>query len=126
MSNVEVRPGDTVVISKAGIIYVVGDVKDPAGIVMETPHLSVLQAIALAHGTNSTAKLSASKVIRNTPNGPQEIPIPLNKILATQSPDIPLKAGDILYVPNSVAKSVARRSLDSIVQVATGLAIYRP
>jgi polysaccharide biosynthesis/export protein len=125
-NNVAVRPGDMIVISKAGIIYVIGDVKDPAGIVMETPHLSVLQAIALAHGTNSTAKLSDSKLIRNTPTGPQAIPVPLNKILTTQSPDIQLKAGDILYVPNSVAKSVTRRTLDAIVQTATGLAIYRP
>ena len=125
-NNVSVRPGDMIVISKAGIIYVIGDVKDPAGIVMETPHLSVLQAIALAHGTNSNAKLSDSKIIRNTPTGPQAIPIPLNKILTIQSPDIQLKAGDILYVPNSVAKSVTRRTLEAIVQTATGLAIYRP
>src|SRR5262245_58010227 len=37
-SNVEVHPGDTVVVSKAGIVYVVGDVRQPSGFVMENAH----------------------------------------------------------------------------------------
>src|ERR1700694_3308738 len=54
-SNVDVKPGDTVMISKAGIVYVVGDVKLPGGFVMENAKMTVLQAVALAQGTNPTA-----------------------------------------------------------------------
>ena len=56
-SNLAVFPGDTVVVSKAGIVYVVGDVRLPGGFVMENSQLTVLQAIAMAQGTNTTAKL---------------------------------------------------------------------
>lgn len=126
-SNVAVYPGDTVVVSKAGIVYVVGDVKQPSGFVMENAHLTVLQAIAMAQGANPTASLGSAKLIRKTPQGePLEIPIALNKIMAAKSPDLPLQADDIVFVPNSAAKSFGRKSLDAILQVAAGAAIYRP
>lgn len=125
-NNVQIMPGDTVVVSKAGLVYVVGDVFQPGGFVMENnENVSVLQAVALAHGPNHTAALSRAKIIRKGSNGLTEIPIPLDKILSAKSPDLPLKAEDIVFVPNSAAKSATRRGLESIVQVATGLAIYR-
>jgi polysaccharide export outer membrane protein len=125
-SNVEVEAGDTIVVSKAGMVYVVGDVKDPTGIIMENSHLTVLQALALAHGANPTAKLKAAKLIRNSPDGAREIPIPLDKILSTKSPDLALAANDIVFVPNSAAKSATRRGLEAMVQAATGVVIYKP
>lgn len=125
-SNVQVFPGDTVVVSKAGMVYVVGDVAMPGGFVMENNEkISVLQAIALARGTNHTASANAAKIIRQNPNGLQDIPISLDKILAGKTPDVMLQNNDIVFVPTSAAKSAARRSLESIVQVATGVAIYR-
>jgi polysaccharide export outer membrane protein len=124
--NVEVFPGDTVVVSKAGIVYVVGDVHKPSGVIMENgTEMTVLQAIALAEGTNPDAALNKAKLIRKTPNGPQETPLPLKDMLTAKSPDIHLQAEDIIFVPNSAAKSAGRRSLEAIIQTATGVAIYR-
>jgi hypothetical protein len=37
-----------------------------------------------------------------------------------------MKADDVLFIPGSAGKSAARRSLDSILQITTGLAIYGP
>lgn len=127
MTNRIIYPGDTIVVSKAGMVYVVGDVKEPTGIIMENPHLTILQAVAMAHGTNSTAALGSAKLIRKaTSNAPQEIPIPLNTILAAKAPDLELQPDDIVFVPNSLAKSATRRGLEAILQTATGLAVYRP
>ena len=125
MGNLALHPGDTVVVSKAGMVYVVGDVKEPTGIVLESPHFTVLQAIAMAHGTNPTAKLKSVRLIREAHSDPHEIPIPLDAILAAKAPDRVLQADDIVFVPNSTAKTVARRSLEAIVQAATGVIIYR-
>jgi len=124
--NVEILPGDTVVVSKAGIIYVVGDVKKPGGFVMENNEsLTVLQAVALAEGTKPTAALNRTKLIRRTPSGPQEVPIPLKGILSARLPDLPLQPNDIVFVPSSTTRSAATRGLEAILQVATGVAIYR-
>ncbi|HEY4046190.1 MAG TPA: polysaccharide biosynthesis/export family protein [Acidobacteriaceae bacterium] len=124
MNNRTVQPGDTIEVSKAGMVYVVGDVKEPTGIILDNPHLTVLQAIAMAHGTNSTASLKSAKLIRKATRSPEEIPIPLDTILAAKSPDLELQPDDIVFVPNSLAKSATRRGLEAILQTATGIAVY--
>jgi len=126
-SNVDVYPGDTIVVGKAGVVYVAGAVARPGGFVMESnQQLTVLQAIALAGGTASTAKLNSARLIRKAGDGPRDVPIELAKILASKSPDLPLQAEDVLFVPVSGAKSATRRGLESILQITTGLAIYGP
>ena len=125
-SNVDVFPGDTVVVSKAGIVYVVGDVRMPGGFVMENSQMTVLKAIAMAQGANNTAKLQKTILIRKGDDGPEEIPVALPMIMAAKSPDIQLHADDIVFVPRSPGKAAVRRSLEAILQTATGVAIYRP
>jgi polysaccharide biosynthesis/export protein len=125
-SNADVFPGDTVVVSKAGIVYVVGDVRLPGGFVLENAHMSVLQAIAMAQGTNTTAKLDKTVLIRKGADGPQEIPVRLTQIMAAKLPDIKLQPDDVVFVPRSAGKAAARRSLEAILQAATGVIIYRP
>jgi polysaccharide biosynthesis/export protein len=125
-SNVDVFPGDTIVVSRAGVVYVSGDVKKPSGVVMENgSEMTVLQAIAMAEGVGPDAALNKSKLIRRTPNGPpQEIPLRLKDMFASKAPDVRLQAEDIVFVPNSAAKSAGKRSLDAIISTATGLIIY--
>jgi polysaccharide export outer membrane protein len=124
-SNVEVYPGDTVVVSRAGMVYVVGDVKKPSGVLMDNGNeMTVLQAIAMAEGTNPTAKLNKARLIRTTATGREELPLALGDMLQSKTPDLRLQAEDIIFVPNSAAKTAGRRTLEAIVQSATGLAMY--
>lgn len=123
--SVDVRPGDTLVVSHAGIVYVVGDVGKPGGFLIQNDdRLTVLQAIALAQGTNHTASLDHAKVIRKTNAAREELPVPLKKILANKAPDEPLADGDILFVPTSQAKNAAYRGMGAALQMATGVVIY--
>jgi polysaccharide export outer membrane protein len=91
---------------------------------MDNPRFTVLQAIAMAHGTNSTAKMGSAKLIRSVGGVPREVPIPLNKILCAKSTDLVLQADDIVFVPNSVAKTATHKGLEAALQAATGVAIY--
>jgi polysaccharide export outer membrane protein len=125
-ANVDILPGDTVVVSKAGVIYVVGDVKHPMGVIMENGgHITVLQALATAEGANSTAGLRNAKIVRKGPNGPIEVPVDLKKIMQAKAPDLTLQAEDVVFIPTSKAKNVGVRTLESIVSIATGVATYR-
>lgn len=100
-SNVPVYPGDTILVRRADVIFVVGDVGHPSGLMMgDGGRLSVLQAIALAGGTVSTAKLSGTRIIRKGPAGLTEVPVPLKKLLQAKAEDIPLEPNDILFVPS--------------------------
>jgi len=124
-SNVDIFPGDTIVVSRAGVVYVSGDVKRPSGVIMENgADMTVLQAIAMAEGVGPDAALNKSKLIRRGPNGPTEIPLRLKDMFASKAPDVRLQAEDIVFIPNSAAKSAGKRSLDAIISTATGLIIY--
>ena len=122
-SNVPVKPGDTIVVQRAGIVYVVGDVGKPSGFLMENDSLTVLKAIALAGGTNRTAKLNGAKIIRKTADGMQETAIPLKNILQAKAADVPMRADDILFVPGSAGKAAAYRGIEAVLQAATAVSI---
>ena len=122
--NVEVMPGDTITVPRAPIIYVVGDVGRPSGLLVDNGTLTVLQALALAGGTNHTAKLGAARVIRKGPGGITEIKVQIKKMLEAKSPDFTLQADDILFIPVSGARVVAGRSFEAAMSAATGVSIY--
>jgi polysaccharide export outer membrane protein len=126
--NVAVRPGDIVKVPRAGIVYVVGEVQKPGGFVLQNnENISVLQALALAEGPTHTSAISRARIIRTDPatGGRTEIPMDLGKILSGKKPDAYLQPKDIVFVPNSAAKSVFYRGSEAALQTATGVAIYR-
>ena len=126
-SNVAIQPGDTVVVQRAGIVYIVGDVGHPTGVVMDNDHLTVLQAIALAGGTNKTAKLNGAKILRHSAGGVVETQIQLKQILQAKKADQSLFADDILFVPGSSGKAAAYRAADVMLQAGTvSLVALRP
>ena len=118
-ANVKVFPRDTIVVRKADIVYVVGDVGRPSGLLMDASGLTVLQAIALAGGTTRTAKTSGARILHKGPSGMTETPVHLKKILQAKAPDLSLQAGDILVVPSSAGKIFAGRTLEAAMQAAT-------
>jgi polysaccharide export outer membrane protein len=121
-----VYPGDTVVVTKAGVVYVLGDVGRPAGIVMEGDgRMTVLQALTLAGGTGKDAGLSGARIIRKSATGVQEFPLPLKKILRARTEDVELLPGDVLFIPTSKGKE-AWRGATAIIQTATMLSILSP
>jgi len=124
-NNIEVLPGDTIVVSKAGIIYVVGEVNRPGGFVMEDNKITASQVLAMAAGPTRTAVLNGTKMIRHTPEGLKDIPLPLKKILEAKIPDIELQSDDIIWVPNSKTKGIAAAIPSTAINLLLNLAIYR-
>jgi len=122
-NNIAVFPGDTILVHKADVVYVVGDVGRPSGFLMDTPNLTVLKLIALAGGANRTAKLSGVKIIRKGPAGMSETPVQLKKMLQAKAPDITMQADDILFVPSSASKAAMARGVDAALQAATAVSI---
>jgi len=126
--NPPVHPGDIVKVPRAGIVYVVGDVKKPGGFVLRNnENITVLQALALAEGLTRTSLKSQARIMHTDPGSKRqlEIPLDLGKILANKSSDPLLQPNDILFVPDSSAKSAFYRGAEAVLSTATGVAIYR-
>jgi polysaccharide export outer membrane protein len=125
-NNPEILPGDTIFVEKTGLVYVVGDVVRPGGFPMDhDEHLTILQLIALAQGTNYTAAKSSVRLIRTTAGGREEIPIDLKKIFASKAEDMKLQDNDILFVPNSAARTALKAVAGAAVPAAATATVYR-
>lgn len=123
-ASILVRPGDSVFIPRAGIVYVLGAVNRPGGYVMqEDGKLNVAQALALSGGTAVQANTGGLRVIRRNPDGTVlDFPLSYNGIAkGTQTPLL-LQAQDIVYVPMSKVKSLFS-SAQGIIVEATSAAI---
>lgn len=123
-ADVPVQQGDTIIVSKAGVVYVVGEVNSPSGFLMdEKDQYTVMKVIAMAHGTTKVAKTSKARIVRRTPDGEKEILVPLDKILISKAPDVPMQSNDILFIPTNKGKLAAARTADVAISLATGLTI---
>jgi polysaccharide biosynthesis/export protein len=123
--DAELQPSDMVVVARAAVVYVVGDVGRPGGFSMQNNgRLTVLQAIALASGVNKTAALSHAKIIHKDPSGYKEADIHLAKLLQGKAPDKELAPEDIVFVPNSKLKSAVAGGYTTALQAAATAAVY--
>ena len=120
-SNVRLYPGDKVIIPRAGLVYVLGDVGRPGGFVMEDDgKMTLLQALAMAGGTTHTSSMNGSRLLRKGPSGYTDIHVDLNKMLKGHEGDVQLQAEDILYIPGSAVKSVFARSAPAVLAATSG------
>jgi polysaccharide export outer membrane protein len=123
--NPELSPGDTVQVSRAGLVYVVGDVIRPGGFPVDPVQgLTVVQAVALAWGPTQNAATGKGLLIREQKGGRTLTTLDLKRLLRGQDPDIPVQDGDILFVPDSAAKNIWNRTMESAIQSAIGVTIY--
>ena len=123
--NPELAPGDTVQVSRAGLVYVVGDVLRPGGFPVDPAQgLTVVQAISLAWGPTQNASMAKVLLIREQKGGRTITTLNLKRMLHGQEPDQPVRDHDILYVPDSTAKNLWNRTMESAIQSAIGVTIY--
>jgi polysaccharide export outer membrane protein len=106
-SAVQVNPGDSVIVPKAGIVYVLGDVARPGGYTMTNneAQLTVLELVARAGGTNHSAVPSHAKLIHKKGGSYVEEPLPLSAMQKGNRADVALEADDIIWVPFSYLRS---------------------
>jgi len=125
--NIEIKPLDIISVSKADVVYVVGEVKRAGGFVLEDrERITVLQALAMAEGLSGTAARGSARIIRRSQDGSRtEIPVNLSKVLKGKSQDVELAANDILFVPTSSGKAAAKRGAEAAIGTISGLLIYR-
>jgi polysaccharide biosynthesis/export protein len=118
-ANVPIYPGDTVVVSKAGMVYVLGEVNKPGAFLMEdNTSISVLKATALAGGTTKLASLKGSLILRKSLAGTTQTRIPLDKIYHGKAQDLQLHAEDIVFVPLSNVRNYGAMGLQGAIQAA--------
>ncbi len=124
--NIPLKPNDIVSVSKADIIYVVGDVNRAGGFTLDDrDSVSVLQALALAQGLGPYPAKKAARIIHRADDGQlTETRIDVGKIMDGKEPDPEMAANDVLYVPDSHSKYVSRRAAETVAATLSGLLVF--
>jgi polysaccharide export outer membrane protein len=122
----ELAPGDIVQVTRAGLVYVVGDVIRPGAFIVDpTQEFTVLKAVSLAWGPSQNAATGKALLIREQKGGGRTVTtLNLKRMLRGKDPDQPIHDHDILFVPDSTAKNLFNRSIESAIQSAAGVSIY--
>jgi polysaccharide export outer membrane protein len=126
--NIALQGGDVVSVPRAGVVYAVGAVQRPGGFVMQNDRqqLTVIKILSLSGGWTTTAKPRNAVIIRQSAEGDRrQVPVDLEKILASKAEDPALQQSDILFVPNSGSRQAMGRVAQAAISLATGVAIVR-
>ncbi len=127
-ANIPMKPRDVISVPRGEMVYVVGGVRRAGGFVLgEKESVTVLQALSMAEGLIQTASPRHARILRAAEGSAQraEIPVDIKKILSNKMADQPLLPNDILFIPDSTAKSAGMRSLETAIQMATGVVVWR-
>jgi polysaccharide biosynthesis/export protein len=125
-NQVIVYPGDIILVPRAAIAYVLGDVSKPGGFVMQNNHsqLTALEAVSLAGGTLPSAVPAHAKLIHHASDGSyQEENLNFSRIQKGKDQDVQLQADDVIYIPFSYLRNIGA-SASGIVAAATSASIY--
>lgn len=120
---IRLRDGDYIVVARANnLIYVVGGVKiSDYYAVPATGVLTLGESLSLAGGPVAGAQLNKIALIRSTPNGVQRTEVNLNqKNGELLNSDIPIRAGDVVFVPE------ANNKPSTLSNVLAAVSIFNP
>lgn len=125
--DIQIFPGDSILVPRAGIVYILGNVQRMGEFVLDgRQQLTVEEALALAGGGNRSPDLKRVQLVRTLDDGRKEaITIPVNLILKGRAPDVALKDGDILYVPTNNVRLVTMQAINDMISLGSGYVLYR-
>lgn len=114
--NVRLSGGEDIRVPEAGRVFIVGDVKKPGSFtVRDEGEATVLKALAYAEGVQPNANRLAYIYRREASGAKREIAIELKKMMQRKTPDVPLEADDILYIPDATGVRVTLANIEKTI-----------
>lgn len=110
-NDVQIYPGDLVMVPRAGIVYILGSVNRPGGFVMQdNGKLTLLQALAQAGGTSSSAAAKHAVLLRKDGDRYVTSKLNLGSIERGKQSDLALLPNDVVFIPDSRLKNTLRET----------------
>lgn len=101
-NNVEIFSGDTILVPAKKYYYMYGEIAKPGSFLLEEG-ITVLKAITQAGGFTRFASKKNIEILRTDENNQQrKLLINIHDIEQRKSPDLELKADDIIRIPKSI------------------------
>lgn len=117
-SNIEIFPGDVIIVPKGSLVYVTGEVRKPGEFTLPEEGLPLTQAIAMASGITREAKSKNVKIYRRIAGSP------LPDIIAVNYDEIKKgKISDVMLLPFDIIEvdKAPKKFTDYLIEFATGI-----
>ena len=121
--DIPVRPGDTIIVPAAGEVMVDGWVANP-GAFRIVPGMTALSAVSAAGGALFS---QTAEVLRTSPDGSRRsLVADLAKVKSGEEADIPVQAGDVVFVRRSMVGAVPYALYEIFTKFGTGMYLPPP
>ena len=108
-NNIQILPRDTIIVSRVGVVYVLGAFAKQGVIPLEqTSPLTLMQATALSGGAGFEGDFKDLRIIRTAGLERKEVKVDIKKVLDGKAPDPILQADDIVFLPSSALKAAIK------------------
>jgi polysaccharide export outer membrane protein len=108
-ADVPVFAGDTIVIARVGVVYVLGAFKTPGAIpIAQNSPLTLMQVAAVAGGPGFEGKLNDLRIIRTVGLERKVVHVDIKKVLNGAAPDPVLQTDDIVFLPTDQMKAAIK------------------
>lgn len=123
--DIPIFPGDTIVLSRAGAVYMLGAFKKVGAIpLQDNAPLTLMKAASVAEGPGWEGKWKDLRLIRTVGGDRKVIQLDLRRILDGKDPDPILQSEDIVLLPSNALKSAIKSGgLGTAVGFASILAV---
>jgi polysaccharide export outer membrane protein len=126
-AEMEIKTGETVLVSRCGVVYVGGNVNKPGAYPLcESNHTTLSEVIALAQGAKPSSYTQRTLLLRTSGSGTRVVQkIKLEDMLRGRQVDITMQPDDIVFIPPSILKAAGKTALTAAVGFATQAYFYQ-
>jgi polysaccharide biosynthesis/export protein len=120
-AEVTLSAGETVMVSRCGVVYVGGNVTRPGAYPLcDSNHTTLTEVLALAQGVRPSSYPQRTILFRESSSGTRVMEkVRLDDVLRGKKTDITMQPDDILFVPPSNLKAAGKTIIISAVGFAT-------
>src|SRR5215469_1602445 len=109
LANIPVFAQDTIVVSRVGVIYILGAFKTQGAIpILQNSPLTLMQAASLSGGPGFEGKYSDLRLIRTVGTDRKVVKLDIKRIIDGKDPDPVLQPEDIVFLPTDVMKGAIK------------------
>lgn len=108
-SDIAILPGDKILVSRVGVVYILGAFKTQGAIpLQQNSPLTLMQATALSGGVGFEGKFGDLRIVRTQGLARTVVKVDIKKILNGTAPDPVLQADDVVLLPTDAIKAAIK------------------
>ncbi len=108
-ADISILPGDKIIVSRVGVVYILGAFKTQGAIpLQQNSPLTLMQAAALSGGAGFEGRFKDLAIVRTQGLTRTVVKIDIAKVLKGNAPDPVLQADDIVFLPTDAMKAAIK------------------